>query len=115
MTDFGGVQYEKIGNADVYLGENMASVLPSLIPDEFKAGHVAFLYYGDEARVAEKVLANLKTGKIDVYECKLDSGLSDEKSLFAARQIPEYVRYVIGVGTERAANICSASVSEIDL
>ena len=115
MADFGGVQYEKIGNADVYLGENMASVLPSLIPDEFKAGHIALLYFDEEKTVAEKVLANLKTGKIDVYECKLDSGLSDEKSLFAARQIPEYVRYVIGVGTERTANICSAVATSLNV
>lgn len=106
MTDFGGVQYEKIGDTDVYLGENMASILPTLIPEESKAGHVAIVYPVDLADLAFSVMAEFKKNKISYYECKI-KGDKDDKALKDVMQIPEYVRYVVGIGTGKVAMLCS--------
>ncbi len=116
MTDFGGVQYEKIGETDVYLGENMASILPTMIPEEAKAGHVAVVYFDDLEGIALKLMTELKKSKINFYECKINSNLTSDKTYKDVMQIPEYSRYLIGVGTGKTAALCSyvATLYNID-
>lgn len=106
--------YERIGTTDVYLSQT--EIVPTLIPDEAKAGHVGVVYYEDVKDIAFDVISALKREKVLVYECKIAKSESEDDEIKQIKSVPEYVRYLIGVGCGRINMLCSyfATVNAID-
>lgn len=106
--------YERIGTTDVYLSQT--EIVPMLIPDEAKAGHVGVVYYEDVKDIAFDVISALKREKVLVYECKIAKSESEDDEIKQIKSVPEYVRYLIGVGCGRINMLCSyfATINAID-
>lgn len=106
--------YERIGTTDVYLSE--MALVPTLIPDEAKAGHVGVVYFEDVEDIAFDVVSALKREKILVYECKIKKSENEEDDIKQIKSVPEYVRYLIGVGCGKINMLCSyfATINAID-
>ena len=106
--------YERIGTTDVYLSQT--EIVPTLIPDEPKAGHVGVVYYEDVKDIAFDVISALKREKVLVYECKIAKSESEDDEIKQIKSVPEYVRYLIGVGCGRINMLCSyfATINAID-
>ena len=106
--------YERIGTTDVYLSQT--EIVPTLIPDEAKAGHVGVVYYEDVKDIAFDVISALKREKVLVYECKIAKSESEDDEIKQIKSVPEYVRYLIGVGCGRINMLCSyfATINAID-
>lgn len=106
--------YERIGTTDVYLSQT--EIVPTLIPDEAKAGHVGVVYYEDVKDIAFDVISALKREKVLVYECKIAKSESEDDEIKQIKSVPEYVRYLIGVGCGRINMLCSyfATLNAID-
>ena len=106
--------YERIGTTDVYLSQT--EIVPTLIPDEAKAGHVGVVYYEDVKDIAFDVISALKREKVLVYECKIAKSESEDDEIKQIKSVPEYVRYIIGVGCGRINMLCSyfATINAID-
>lgn len=106
--------YERIGTTDVYLSET--ALVPTLIPDEAKAGHVGVVYFEDVEDIAFDVVSALKREKILVYECKIKKSENEEDDIKQIKSVPEYVRYLIGVGCGKINMLCSyfATINAID-
>lgn len=106
--------YERIGTTDMYLSQT--EIVPMLIPDEAKAGHVGVVYYEDVKDIAFDVISALKREKVLVYECKIAKSESEDDEIKQIKSVPEYVRYLIGVGCGRINMLCSyfATINAID-
>ena len=106
--------YERIGTTDVYLSQT--EIVLMLIPDEAKAGHVGVVYYEDVKDIAFDVISALKREKVLVYECKIAKSESEDDEIKQIKSVPEYVRYLIGVGCGRINMLCSyfATINAID-
>lgn len=106
--------YERIGTTDVYLSQT--EIVPTLIPDEAKAGHVGVVYYEDVKDIAFDVISALKREKVLVYECEIAKSESEDDEIKQIKSVPEYVRYLIGVGCGRINMLCSyfATINAID-
>jgi len=100
-------EYERIGQADVYVGSDMAKRVPTFITATLLGGHVAVIYFDEVSMYALPVIQEVRRAGFKVYELCIRATDSYEKKLFAVSSIPDYVRFVIGVGTGSVARLCS--------